>query len=167
MQQTLNFTFDKFNSINELTPEDQTLLLQAREATQLAYAPYSKFLVGSAAKLYNEEIIRGSNQENASFTVTICAERALLATISTLHPKQPIKTLAVSYNNLNGKSNKPISPCGVCRQALLEHELVTKSPIRIIMSGLDGEVFIIASANDLLPFAFTSDDLAINRINAD
>src|SRR3954463_8926220 len=113
-----NFLFEVYNSTDELNKDDAQLLHEAKTATNNAYAPYSNFFVGAAAKLKNGTIITGSNQENASFPVGICAERVLLSSVSSQCPAEIIDTIAVSYDNRNGESNKPISPCGVCRQTL-------------------------------------------------
>lgn len=154
-----NFQFEVYNSIEELSHDDAQLLKKAKEATSLAYAPYSNFQVGAAAKLLNGEIVAGSNQENASFPVGLCAEQVLLASISTLHPNIPIHSIAISYRNNNGQSNHPISPCGICRQTLLEYQSRLKNPIRLILGGLQGKVYVIASAGLLLPLSFTGSDL--------
>ena len=149
-----------YESIDELNEQDAWLLSEAREVTQHAYAPYSHFQVGAIAKLANGEIVAGSNQENASFPVGICAERVLLASAASLFPKIPIETMAISYNNQNGDSSHPISPCGMCRQSLLEYESRVHQPIRIILGGLTGKVYIIDKASMLLPLSFTAADLA-------
>ncbi len=81
------FSFEVYDSIEELSEEDAWLLNEAREVTENAYAPYSHFQVGAVAKLANGEIVAGSNQENASFPVGLCAERVLLASASSLYPK--------------------------------------------------------------------------------
>ena len=153
------FEYDVFNSIEDLNEKDAWLLNEAREVTANAYAPYSNFHVGAVAKLTNGEIVAGTNQENASYPVGICAERALLSSAASLYPNIAIDTLAISYDNTRGESNRPISPCGMCRQALVEYEERVKQPIRLILSGLDGKVFIIEKANALLPLSFGSVDL--------
>ena len=153
------FEYDVFNSIEDLNEKDAWLLNEAREVTANAYAPYSNFHVGAVAKLANGEIVAGTNQENASYPVGICAERALLSSAASLYPNIAIDTLAISYDNTRGESNRPISPCGMCRQALVEYEERVKQPIRLILSGLDGKVFIIEKANALLPLSFGSIDL--------
>lgn len=154
------FSFDVYDSIEELTEEDAWLLNEAREVTEHAYAPYSHFHVGAVAKLTNGEIVAGSNQENASFPAGLCAERVLLASASSLYPKVPIQSMAISYNaGNNGPSDHPISPCGICRQSLQEYEGRVKHPIRLILGGMQGKVYIISTASSLLPLAFTSDEL--------
>ena len=158
-KQEIHFEYEIYDSIDDLTEDDKWLLDEAREVTQHAYAPYSRFQVGAVAKLSNGEIVAGSNQENASFPAGLCAERVVLASVSSLYPKMPIETIAISYNNNNGESNHPISPCGICRQALQEFKEKTKQPTRLILGGMHGKVYIIPDAAMLLPLSFTSTDL--------
>jgi cytidine deaminase len=153
------FDFISYPSANELVDADKALLTKARVATSLAYAPYSNFMVAAVARLSNGEIVVSTNQENASYPVGICAERVLLSTASSLYPGIPIDTIAISYNNKNGESKTPVSPCGICRQSLLEYEERTKTPIRLILSGMEGEVAVIEKASQLLPLSFGSEDL--------
>lgn len=159
-KEEFSFAFEVYDSIDELNEQDAWLLSEAREVTQHAYAPYSHFQVGAIAKLDNGEIVAGSNQENASFPVGLCAERVLLASAASLFPKIPIETMAISYFNQNGDSSHPISPCGMCRQSLLEYESRVHQSIRIILGGLSGKVYIIEKASMLLPLSFTAEDLA-------
>ncbi len=159
VKEDYKFSFEVYDSIEELKEPDAGLLNEARKVTQYAYAPYSHFRVGAIARLNNGEIIRGSNQENASFPIGLCAERVMLASAASLYPEVPIKTIAVSYHNEKGNSNHPISPCGICRQSLLEYETKLKQPIRIILSGLQGKVYIIEHADMLLPLSFSADQL--------
>jgi cytidine deaminase len=154
-----NFSFEEFDDTNDLDNQDSLLLLKAREISGNAYAPYSNFLVGAAARLTNGEIVTGTNQENASFPAGLCAERVLLAAINSLYPNIAIDTIAISYQNKNGKSDHPVSPCGICRQSLAEYENRTKHPIRLILAGIQGKVFIINHVSLLLPLSFSGDDL--------
>src|SRR5580658_10187713 len=110
-----HFSYEVYESAAELPAEDALLLDKAREATAHAYAPYSHFRVGAAARLNNSQIVTGANQENASFPVGICAERVLLSSAASLYPGMPIQAIAISYFNEKGPSDKPISPCGICR----------------------------------------------------
>src|SRR5882724_1826998 len=153
------FSFEVYDSIEALEDEDALLLREAQKITEQAYAPYSRFRVGAVAILGNGKKITGANQENASFPAGICAERVLLSASSSLYPGIPIKTIAISYRDDHNKSDHPISPCGICRQSLLEYELRMKQPIRLILGGLNGKVYIIPEAGLLLPLAFTSDEL--------
>ncbi len=151
--------YEEYASDAELERGDRQLLDKAREATAHAYAPYSHFRVGAAAVLKNGQIVTGSNQENASFPVGICAERVLLSTVASLYPGIPIATIAISYFNEQGPAKQPISPCGICRQSLQEFETRTQHPIRLILGGQTGPVYIIPQSGSLLPIAFVADDL--------
>ena len=155
----LTFSISLYDSIDELNKEDASLLIEARKVTKFAYAPYSNFRVGAFAKLKNGKTVSGTNQENASYPAGICAERTLLSTASSLFPGVGIDTIAISYNNLNGNSDKPVSPCGICRQSLVEFQDRTKNKIRIILSGMEGKILIIENAKDLLPLVFGADDM--------
>jgi len=158
-ERKFEFSFEVYDSIDELGAEDQQLLTEARNVTEQAYAPYSNFRVGAAAKLENGKIVTGTNQENASYPVGICAERVLLSTVSSLYPDVPVTTMAVSYQSNKIKSDHPISPCGMCRQALLEFEGRTSKLIRLILAGIKGKIYVIRSASQLLPLAFSSEEL--------
>ena len=154
-----SFKYLVYESIEKLTTEDAELLRHARKVTGQAYAPYSNFRVGAFAKLVNGKLVSGTNQENAAYPAGICAERTLMSTASSLFPGVGIKTIAISYDNLNGKSDHPISPCGICRQSFFEFQERTKNPIRILLSGLEGKVILIENAADLLPLVFGASDI--------
>ncbi|RYG42246.1 MAG: cytidine deaminase [Chitinophagaceae bacterium] len=159
MKQQFSFNYEVYNSSDELPERDRQLLEGARETTKRAYAPYSNFLVGAVARMKNGKLVEGTNQENASYPVGICAERVLMSAASSLFPGEGIETLAISYNNKNGESSHPVSPCGICRQSLLEFESRGGSPIRIVLSGLTGKVIVLDNAGLLLPFSFGSKDM--------
>ena len=150
-----HFSYGIYDGVEALREEDALLLSKARTTTVDAYAPYSHFRVGAAARLVNGEIITGSNQENASFPGGICAERTLLSVAAALYPGVAIGTLAISYDNEHGTSDRPIFPCGICRQSLQEFEQRTGKSIRLILGGMEGKIYIIPEASFLLPFGFT------------
>jgi len=153
------FQYQVLENASALSSEDAQLLQKARAATSKAYAPYSQFQVGAVAMLNNGETIEGSNQENASYPVGICAERVLLSAASTLYHGVAIKTIAISYHNLKGESKNPVSPCGICRQSLLEQTIRQHQPIKLILSGMEGVVYILEEAAALLPLSFTAADM--------
>lgn len=158
-QKKFEFDYEVYNDISELKNEDAELLTKARIITKHAYAPYSNFFVGAVAKLSNGETVAGTNQENASYPVGICAERVLLGNAATIFPGISIDTMAISYDSKDVKSDHPISPCGMCRQALLEYETRTEKPIRLILAGQAGNIYIVNTVSFLLPFAFTRGEL--------
>lgn len=157
-KQTVSFVFEVYASSAELNEEDRGLLEQARAVTKNAYAPYSHFNVSAVALLANGNTVSGVNLENASYPAGICAEQALLGAVNASAPGVPIKSIAISYLGQQN-NNEPISPCGICRQALTEYEVRTHHPIRLILAGQEGAVYVIPSAQSLLPLAFTGDKL--------
>jgi len=157
--QKISFEFEVYDSIDQLAKEDAWLLNEAKKVTQTAYAPYSHFQVGAMALLTNGKTVAGSNQENASYPVGLCAERVLLSAASSLYPGVAIESIAISYHNDNGSSDRPVTPCGICRQTLVEYESRFQRPIRLILSGMEGKVFIIPKASTLLPLGFSGDDM--------
>ena len=158
-QEEIKFNVAVYDSIDELNQTDSFLLSEARSVTQFAYAPYSNFHVGAVARLTNGETVTGTNQENASYPAGICAERVLLSSAASQFPGVGIETIAIAYHNLKGSSNRPVSPCGICRQSFAEFQQRTKTPFRIILSGMEGKVQIIENAAYLLPLVFGADDL--------
>lgn len=159
MKKEYSFSVDVYDTTNELSAEDALLLSKAQEITGNAYAPYSEFQVGAVARMVNGQLISGTNQENASYPIGICAERVLLSAISSVYPDIPIDTIAISYNNMHGESDHPIAPCGICRQSLHEYEERMNHPIRLILRGKTGKTYIIKQAGQLLPLAFTKGEL--------
>jgi len=155
------FSYEVYDSIDELDEQDAFLLNKARETTQNAWAPYSRFRVGAVARLKNGELVIGANQENASYPAGICAERVLLSTAGATYPGEPIQSIAISYEGDGVSGDHPISPCGICRQTLQEFEQRTQHPVRLILAGKTGQVFIIPAASMLLPLAFSGDELDI------
>ena len=153
------FGYDVYESLEDLPAEWQSLVKQTREITATAYAPYSHFQVAAVARLQNGATVTGTNQENASYPVGICAERVLLSAASVLHTNVPIDTMAISYHHIGGDSGSPVSPCGMCRQALLEYQDRTKQAIRLILSGMSGKIIVIEQASALLPLSFGGENL--------
>ena len=155
----LTLSFWEFDSIDELNDDDRTLLLKAKEAAKNAYAPYSKFKVGAAARLANGMIIIGSNQENAVFPVGLCAERVTLFSAQANYPDQPIIALAVTAIGSDSKISQPVPPCGSCRQAMIEAESRHNQPLRVIMQGEEGPIIISERMENLMPLTFAKDFL--------
>lgn len=153
------FRYKVYNDSNELPENLRDLIVEARKVTEQAYAPYSNFKVGAIAKLVNGETVTGTNQENASFPVGLCAERVLLSAVTSSFPGIAIETIAISYNGDNHENDYPVAPCGLCRQTLLEYESRLNHPIRLVLGGMKGQVFELDSVSNLLPLAFSSKEL--------
>lgn len=142
----------------ELTEEFSKLYQMALEETGKAYAPYSHFRVGAAALLENGEIIKGSNQENAAYPSGLCAERVALFYAGAKYPDVPVKLLAIAARDSKGKEVERITPCGACRQVLLETEQRYGRPMTVLLGGRS-EVWLFEGAASLLPACFGADDL--------
>ncbi|MDE6272100.1 MAG: cytidine deaminase [Muribaculaceae bacterium] len=150
-------------TLDELSAQDRELVEKAREATRTSLATYSEFHVGAAILMDNGEIVVGSNQENAAYPSGLCAERTAAFYASARYPGVPMKKIAVAAWTEKGRPENlpweeyfqalPISPCGACRQSLLEYEH-RYGPIEVILYGRD-EIFILPSIASLLPFSFT------------
>ncbi|GHM98624.1 cytidine deaminase [Cytophagales bacterium WSM2-2] len=148
-----------FDNLEDLDSESKYLVHKAKEATAHSYAPYSKFCVGAALMLDDGTMISGSNQENASYPLCMCAERVALYTAAATHPDRTISKLAVVAHKKNHKDLTPASCCGACRQVLLEFEQRQHKPMEIIMLGADKKWVKVPSAASLLPLGFTKDSL--------
>ena len=155
----LKITYIELENDTELSTEERELLQKAREASDLAYSPYSNFNVGAALLLDNEIIVTGNNQENVAFPSGLCAERVAIFYAGANYPEAAIKTIAITCKSKEFSVNKPLSPCGACRQAMSEYEIRHKSIIRIILQGETGKIRIINSIADLLPFMFEAKEL--------
>jgi len=148
----------KFAQLDELDADDRVLVEKAVEATGRSYAKYSNFNVGAALRLANGEIILGANQENAVFTVGLCAERTAIFAAQVRYPDQPVVAIAIAARNVNGLMRLPVSPCGSCRQVMSEVEERYGQPMRILLYGTDG-VYIVNSVKDLLPLCFVDESM--------
>ncbi|NNC50865.1 MAG: cytidine deaminase [Flaviramulus sp.] len=143
-----------FDNVHELPNEAFTLMQKAVEAREKAYAPYSKFNVGAAILLDNNEIITGSNQENASYPSGLCAERTAIYYAGSQFPNAKVVRMAISAGSKNTPTKKPIPPCGACRQAIAEYEIKQDTPIEIFFMGVTGKVAKSKSLANLLPLGF-------------
>ena len=127
---------------------EKKLLQIAIAAAKKAYAPYSNFLVGAAILLNNGEIIKGCNIENASYGLTNCAERtALFTAYAEGYSKIDIVKIAVVAN-----TQSPASPCGACRQVLLE---LVKNNCPILLSNFSLQPIQKTTPQEMLPFGFS------------
>ena len=147
-------TLEVYDSLEEVPKHVQALMVRAVEARDTAYSPYSKFNVGAAILLDNSEIVAGSNQENASYPSGLCAERTAIYYAGAKYPKAKMLTMALTASSQNQKTDKPIPPCGACRQAIAEYEIKQGQPIEIYFMGAEGKVVRSYSLSNLLPLVF-------------
>lgn len=146
----------KLYSYDEFDEDSRRLIDMAISATNNSYSKYSGFSVGAALRLADGTEIIGANQENAAFPVTICAERAAIFNAQSNYPQQPITHIAIAAKNTEGLTKLPITPCGSCRQVILEMEQRYNCDIKIFLYGLDG-VYVVESIKDLLPLSFADE----------
>lgn len=139
---------------DEMAEVDRILLAEARAALNKAYAPYSRFRVGAAARLADGQMVSSANQENASYPLCLCAEQTLTGAIRSLDAAAVIAAIAITARRDDGAPIPPAAPCGACRQILLEWERRQGSPIRILLQGSKNQVVEFAQCQDLLPMAF-------------
>lgn len=139
---------------DELTAVEMKLLNEACLATYRSYAPYSHFSVGAAVELADGTIVSGSNQENAAYPSGLCAERTAVFYAQSRYPNMSIRRLCITARDTEGHPlQRPIAPCGACRQVLLEAEQRAGQPIEILLHGTTG-TYVIRSVQDLLPLSF-------------
>lgn len=158
-KQDLHIQISIFDSKEELTEATNALFLEAEKARENAYAPYSNFRVGAAILLDNGKIITGNNQENAAYPSGLCAERVAVYFAGAQFPNNKILQMAVTARSEKQILNKPIPPCGSCRQAIAEYEIKQNQPIEIYFMGETGQVYKTDSIKALLPLLFDSSSL--------
>jgi len=156
---TLTTHIKVYDNLQSLSADDQELMAAAHKVSLDAYAPYSNFFVGAALRLQNNEICLGNNQENAAYPSGICAERVAIFSASAIHPKLAIKKIAIVAHSPQFLIDKPISPCGACRQVLAEYENKFNNDIVLLLMGETGQVYEVKSVKEILPLMFTADDL--------
>lgn len=147
-----------FCQMDELQQDDQELIGCSIEATKNSYARYSNFHVGAALRLADGSIVIGANQENAAFPSGLCAERSAIFAAQSQRPDQAITTLAIAARNCDGLLKNPITPCGACRQVILEIEDRYKHSVRILLYGTNG-IYVISSVKDLMPLSFVDENM--------
>ncbi len=144
---------------DELTEEQRAVVAVAKEQVRRSYCPYSGFHVGAGALLANGEIIRGCNQENAAYPSGLCAERVALFAAGAQYPDQPVLKLAIACFTGGHFTKEPGSPCGACRQVMLETEhRYPGQKMEVLLYG-EEETYVFESAADLLPLIFVKENL--------
>jgi cytidine deaminase len=150
----VQIAYEFLDSWEELNYEDIELVKRAYAISEGAYAPYSKFHVGAAVKLSSGNILSGSNQENIAFPSGLCAERVALFYAGANFPSEQVNTLCVVAKGELLDIEKLLSPCGSCRQVMVETEMRQQKNMRVILVSQNKKTIVFNSATDLLPFAF-------------
>ena len=151
----IRISYIEYNGIDELKTDDQELVKVAIAATATAYAPYSKFHVGAAVRFEDGEVVQGSNQENAAYPSGICAERTTLFYASASRPGKPMAALAIAACQGGELVEKPVTPCGACRQVMAQYQTKSGCPMRILLVGGE-KILRFEKVDDLLPLIFDS-----------
>lgn len=149
----------RYDDYTEMSESDVALLKMAKEAVHTAYAPYSKFHVGCALRLQNGHIIKGSNQENIAYPSGLCAERVAIFHAGSEFPNEPIMAMAITVKASDYEVKEPITSCGACLQSMSEYEMKFKQPMRIILQGETGEIWVADGLKTFMPFMFWVDEL--------
>jgi len=147
-------TFKVYDSISDLTVLEQSVMQKAIDMLDNVYAPYSEFFVGAAALTEQGNVYGGCNQENASYPLCICGERVALYNAGANEPKTPIQLLAIVSHNPKKFIDRPVSPCGACRQVISEFTMRHNKEFPILLKGDGDMIYQIESATELLPFGF-------------
>jgi cytidine deaminase len=157
MNQSKEFVvkYSEFNSVDELSPREVELIEKAKEVLSTSYSPYSHFRVGAAVLLENNEIISGSNQENGAYPSGLCAERVALFYAGAKYPKVPVVSIAIVASYMDEIIQSPISPCGACRQVMIEYRNIGAKPFSVIMVG-QSKIVKVEDVRFLLPFSFSN-----------
>ena len=145
--------FKLTTELQKLDIDEQKTLKAAMEAVEMAYAPYSEYKVGAALLLENGEIVMGSNQENAAYPSGICAERSALFAYGSTKKNTPIKILAIAAKDKEGNYAENCSPCGSCRQVMVEYESLQKLPYKVLFCYND-KIEVSERSSRLLPYPF-------------
>jgi cytidine deaminase len=157
--QVIALEYQVANDVDELPEQDMVLITRAAEASEKATAPYSGFCVGAAILLENGQIITGNNQENPAYPSGLCAERVALFYASAQFPGVAVKAIAITARSRHGQIDRPVPPCGACRQVMADMENRNGQDMRVVMRGQSGPVMICNSINMLLPLSFVDEYL--------
>ncbi len=149
----MNFSKTFENQLDTLSPDEQKVLKAALKAVEHSYAPYSSYKVGAALLLQNGDLVQGSNQENVAYPSGLCAERTALFSYGAAGKPSPISYLAIVGIDKNNQQADTCSPCGACRQVMMEYENLQEKPYKVIFC-FEGNIEIADSSASLLPFAF-------------
>jgi cytidine deaminase len=154
VQKEYSFKFQLYPNWESFQTIDISVVNKAFEAMEKAYAPYSKFKVGAALLLEDGQIIQGNNQENIAYPSGLCAERVALFHAGAQFPGIAVDLICIVAKGDLMPISQLLSPCGACRQVMLESENRQNKPIRIILVNQDNRTMCIDSVQNLLPFGF-------------
>jgi cytidine deaminase len=156
-KKSIHVEYTEFTSLEEMSETDVKLIHKAVEIAKKSYSPYSKFPVGAAVLLDNGKVFAGNNQENIAYPSGTCAERSVLNYVHGNFPTHKIKVIAITA--LNSSASIPVTPCGFCRQVIVEMEQSQGETLKVILHKIGGSTYVFESARMLLPLAFEEEGL--------
>jgi cytidine deaminase len=151
---SIDIKYHEYDTIQELSINDQQLIQKAYSALENAYSPYSKFSVGAALLLQDGKVVTANNQENIAYPSAMCAERVALYYCKSQQPDARVVKMAIMAKSSIGELVEAISPCGACRQVMSEYERIQDSAIEILLKGENERIIVFKSVKDLLPLSF-------------
>ena len=154
MKKEWSFSYEDFKSWKELSEGDQALVEKAYAICENAFAPYSDFKVGASMKMSDGQVICANNQENIAFPSGLCAERIALFYAGSNYPDLEVNTLCIVAKGPFASFDKILSPCGACRQVIVQSEARQKNKMRVILVSQNDYTLVFNSAKDLVPFSF-------------
>lgn len=154
-EKEIRSSFLEYSSLDELNAEDRELAAEAIAAMSNAYAPYSHFHVGAAVRMSNGQIVRGSNQENAAFPSSLCAERTAMFAAGAKFPDKDMRAIALAGGMHGRLTERPATPCGACRQVMAQYQTKAGKPMSVLMIGAKA-IWKFEKIDDILPFIFDS-----------
>jgi cytidine deaminase len=152
----IEINFKEYSSLKDLSEHDFSLVEMAEKNLVNSYSPYSQFKVSSLILLEDNINVLGTNQENAAYPSGLCAERVAVFSAKSTYPNKKVLKVVIVTEQGN---EFPFSPCGSCRQALMEYELTQGAPIEVILKSGNSKIWVFESIKDLLPFAFEAEDI--------
>lgn len=153
-EKSISISYQEYASLNELSELDQALCIEAENALDSSYSPYSEFRVGAAIRLQSGKMVYGSNQENVAFPSGLCAERVALFTAGAQHAGDPIISIAITARSEKFQIDNPVTPCGACLQVLGDFEQRQKREIKVLLYCLGKNIMVSTGASNFLPFQF-------------
>ena len=153
-KKNISVSFDDYASVDELSQADRILCDEAEKALVSSYAPYSQFKVGAAVLLQSGKIVHGSNQENVAYPSGLCAERVALFSIGAQYPDDSIVSIAITASSDKFSISNAVTPCGACLQVMSDFEQRQKSPMRVLLYCIGGNVVVANGVINFLPFQF-------------
>ena len=155
-KKSINIEYLEYDSIDALKNEEIDLIKVAEDNLQNAYAPYSKFKVSAVCMLEDGTIVKGTNQENGAYPSGLCAERVAAFSAKSQFPDKKVTKIVIITEDT---TLTPVSPCGACRQVLVEYELAQNQPIELVVKSGNSKVWKFESVASILPFAFDGEFL--------